>query len=173
MKKYVSPKAVVMFAVIAGLVTFNSNQSNAVTETFKADYEILSPLAIAQNTALDFGKIVRPSTGGATNTFELAPATGVVTKTGAGDGTHAGSQSAGELAVTAGATGLAVTQPLTGTPGSCDDGKVTLDAITFGTATNSGDTNFTVAVGGKITVDGDAGDATGKCEYTVEANFVA
>lgn len=161
-----------MVSLIAGLVTFSTNQSNAVTETFEADYEILAPLAIDENTGLDFGQIVKPSVGGQTNTFTLAPATGVVVVTGAGDGTHAGSQLAGELAVTAGASGLAVTQPLTGTPGACSDAaNVTLDSIDFGTATNSGETNFTVAVGGVLTVDGSAGIASGICSYTVTANF--
>jgi len=160
-----------MFALIAGLVTFSTNKSNAVTESFDAAYEILAPLAIAQTTALDFGQIVKPSVGGDTNTFTLAAATGVVVVSGAGDGTHAGSQFAGELAVTAGASGLAVTQPLTGTPGSCDDANVTLDSIDFGTATNAGNTNFDIAVGGVLTVDGNAAIATGVCTYTVTANF--
>jgi hypothetical protein len=173
MIKNVFPKAVIMASLIAGLVTFNSNQSNAVTETFQAAYEILTPLAIAQNTALDFGQIVKPSVGGVTNTFTLAPAGGI-SVTGAGDGTHAGSEQVGELAVTAGATGLAVDQPLTATPGACTDAaNVTLDSISFGTATNSGNTNFTVAVGGALTVDGNAttGPGAGTCDYDVTATF--
>jgi hypothetical protein len=173
MRKYVIPKAVLMASLIAGLVTFSTNQSNAVTETFEADYEILAPLAIDENTGLDFGQIVKPSVGGTTNTFTLAPTGGVVvTNPGGGDGTHAGGEVPGELAVTAGATGLAVAQPLTGTPGACTDAaNVTLDSISFGTATNSGDTNFTVAVGGVLTVDGNAAINSGICSYTVTANF--
>jgi hypothetical protein len=171
MRKYVFPKTILMAALIAGLVTLTTNQSNAVTASFDADYEILEPLGIHQNNHLEFGQMVKPSVGGTTNTFTMAPATGVVVVSGAGDGTHAGSQHAGELHVTAGASGLAVAQPLGVTPGSCDDAGVTLTSISFGTATNSGNTNFTIAVGGAITVDGNAANGAGVCEYTVEANF--
>jgi len=172
MRKHVFSKAALMALAVAVLVALNNNQSNAVTETFEADYRILAPLSITQVNHLEFGQIVKPGTGGQTNTFTMAPATGVVTISGAGDGTHAGSQHVGELSITAGALGLAVAQPLTGTPGACTDAaNVTLDAITFGTATNSGNTHFHVTVGGTITVDGNASVSAGVCQYTVEANF--
>jgi len=169
MKKMTLPKVAFAALAVAGMMTFTAAKSDAVQETFQAAVEILAPLTITENTQLDFGQIVKPTSG--ENTFALDPDTGAITPGGGGDGTHVtGAGTPGDLLISAGASGLGVdVVNVTTFPGACTITDVSLEAVTL--SAPSGITNFNVGVGGTVKVLSTAVVAAGTCAYTIQALF--
>ncbi len=172
MQRKTSKQAIVGLLVFGWIGWAATAAAVPTTETFNANAEILTDLALTNPTELDFGKIVAPSAG--TELFTVS--TSGVMSEGGGDGSAVSGHQAGVLDLNgdAGETVIlntsGTTFPVTCTGGT---GTVTLNAISFSNASPTLDTSGVASVnlGGTLEVGSDATSDVFTCAYIVEGDY--
>lgn len=163
--------------IVAGiLLAFSLNAKSQVSATANATAEIVAPIAIAVNTNLDFGRIIRSAAPG---TVDIAT-DGTPTYNGgvaAGAGGATITAATFDVSGTAGYT-YAITAPLAADVITLTDGTNTMTVTSFvrdpaGDGTLDGSGNETINIGGTLSVA--AGQATGTytntTDLTVTVNY--
>ncbi len=165
-------------AAIAGVAAYgvlsggDARAANPTIYPTNATVNILAALVITETEVLNFGKIVKPTTG--SNTFTIGTgANGPATPTGGGDGSVVGGTGGdGDFSV-AGTSGETATFGADSSGSNCDGTTVAGVTLTIGTPSPTSGvlTPALFELGGALLVTSAAPSGVTPCSYNVSASY--
>lgn len=150
-------------AMIAGLTLLTPNKLLALEQEFTAAVELREVIKLTEQTPLNFGTIIPPSSGNQDFTIET---NGNLSTT--GTGSFVSGQSAGAILATGEDVAFSASALTLNGDGDCTVPGVTLNNVAPSSATTL---DTTIAIGGVINVTSGV-FGSGICKYTVTANYL-